>query len=52
MTPASVQELEEARPKLRIDKLLRECAVPMPADDNSTTSSASPHAKSESAIGM
>ena len=52
MTPASVQELEEARPKLRIDKLLREYAVPMTADNNSTTSGGSPHAKNESSIGM
>jgi hypothetical protein len=52
MTPTSVQELEEARPKLRIDKLLREYAVPIPDYDNSRTSRTSQQTVNESSIGM
>jgi hypothetical protein len=52
MTPASVQELEETRPKLRIDKLLRECAVSITDYDNSRTSRASQQTVNESTIGM
>jgi hypothetical protein len=52
MTPTSVQELEEARPKLRIDKLLREYAVPIADYDNSRTSRTSQQTVNESTIGM
>lgn len=30
VTPASIEEMQKSKPKLRIDKLLHDCAVPMP----------------------
>jgi hypothetical protein len=46
MTPASVEELEKARPKLRIDKLLRECAVPITDNHSASTNVARPEVDS------